>query len=234
LARWRWESRSPAVATGRADVAAYAAAEQQIATLDAQRGVDAPQVAAAVPDAGCPFSRAPSRTISRRGLLAGAASIAAVPLLGRASPAGAVLPLLPPTVSTALGAELPGVAKWVHGKHLRGARAPAVLGPFAEARFGRVFKALPDFDPDRVLIKMAGAIAETRDPQRDIPTENLDNPNMPSGSICLGQFIDHDMTHDTTPLGQQQVDPLATTNFESPQFDLSSVYGRGPLLDPQL
>jgi hypothetical protein len=53
-------------------------------------------------------------------------------------------------------------------------------------------------------------------------------------SSLLGQFIDHDMTRDETPLSQQQMDPKALTNFDTPFFDLGSVYGRGPALDPQL
>ena len=32
---------------------------------------------------------------------------------------------------------------------------------------------------------------------------------------------------------EQEVDPKGLVNFDSPFFDLASVYGRGPDLDPQ-
>jgi len=65
------------------------------------------------------------------------------------------------------------------------------------------------------------------------PTD-LDNPSIPAGFTFLGQFIDHDMTLDRTPIPEQQTDPNALTNFDTPLFDLGSIYGRGPTLDPQL
>ena len=42
------------------------------------------------------------------------------------------------------------------------------------------------------------------------------------------------MTFDQTPLTEQQVDPRGLTNFDSPLFDLGSVYGRGPQGSPEL
>jgi hypothetical protein len=42
------------------------------------------------------------------------------------------------------------------------------------------------------------------------------------------------MTLDRTPRPEQQLDPKGLTNFDGPFFDLASVYGRGPELDPQL
>lgn len=42
------------------------------------------------------------------------------------------------------------------------------------------------------------------------------------------------MTLDRTPVPLQQTDPHALTNFDSPLFDLGSVYGTGPTGDPQL
>ena len=54
-----------------------------------------------------------------------------------------------------------------------------------------------------------------------------------AGFTFIGQFIDHDITLDTTPLDQQQQDPDAKVNFRTPRYDLDSVYGRGPGDDPQ-
>jgi hypothetical protein len=50
----------------------------------------------------------------------------------------------------------------------------------------------------------------------------------------LGQFIDHDLTFDPTPIPAQLEDPDALTNFSSTRFDLDSVYGRGPGKNPKL
>jgi len=60
------------------------------------------------------------------------------------------------------------------------------------------------------------------------PGASLDNPAIPGGFTALGQFIDHDLTSDRTPLALAQADPLGVTNFRSPRFDLDSVYGGGP------
>ena len=59
------------------------------------------------------------------------------------------------------------------------------------------------------------------------------SPRLFAGFTFIGQFIDHDITLDTTPLDQQLADPDATVNFRTPRYDLDSVYGRGPAQDPQ-
>ena len=59
------------------------------------------------------------------------------------------------------------------------------------------------------------------------------SPRLFAGFTFIGQFIDHDITFDNTPLSQQQADPYATTNFRTPRYDLDSVYGRGPATEPQ-
>jgi hypothetical protein len=60
------------------------------------------------------------------------------------------------------------------------------------------------------------------------------NPKLTSGFTFVGQFVDHDITFDTTPIDQQEEDPDATTNFRVPRYDLDAIYGRGPSADPQL
>src|SRR5206468_11088719 len=59
------------------------------------------------------------------------------------------------------------------------------------------------------------------------------SPRLFAGFTFIGQFIDHDITLDTTPLNLQQEDPDATVNFRTPRYDLDSLYGRGPGSDPQ-
>jgi hypothetical protein len=61
-----------------------------------------------------------------------------------------------------------------------------------------------------------------------------ENDRIPAGYTYFGQFIDHDITFDPTPLGAKQVDRDALVDFRSPALDLDSVYGRGPADQPYL
>jgi hypothetical protein len=110
----------------------------------------------------------------------------------------------------------------------RGSDVVLTSGKAKEARFGAMFKTLDSYGPpDELLHQLAVQMGE---PAGAV----LDNPNVLAGDTFLGQFIDHDMTHDTTPMPDQQVDPKGLVNFDSPFFDLAVIYGRGPGLDPQL
>ena len=62
----------------------------------------------------------------------------------------------------------------------------------------------------------------------------LSNPDIPAGFTYLGQFLDHDMTFDTTPMPERRVDPQQIHNFRTPKLDLDSVYGDGPVAQPFL
>ena len=60
-------------------------------------------------------------------------------------------------------------------------------------------------------------------------TEPVDeNPTIPAGYTYFGQFIDHDITFDPTPLSDATIDPSALVDFRSPALDLDNLYGRGP------
>ena len=65
-------------------------------------------------------------------------------------------------------------------------------------------------------------------PPTKTPTRSLT-----SGFTFVGQFVDHDITFDTTKLDDQQSDPYATTNFRTPRYDLDAIYGLGPNANPQ-
>ena len=63
------------------------------------------------------------------------------------------------------------------------------------------------------------------------PLLNLNNPNNDThtaGVTFMGQFLDHDMTFDTTSRLGQPANPRSSPNARNPFFDLDSVYGDGP------
>ena len=98
--------------------------------------------------------------------------------------------------------------------------------------FGQMFPSLakkPLVVSDADLKKLADAMLDPtpNDPARD-------NLNIPSGFTYLGQFIDHDMTLDTSGIGERIDDPLTIENFRTPALDLDSIYGLGPGASPQL
>jgi hypothetical protein len=106
----------------------------------------------------------------------------------------------------------------------------ALSGHGDPGKFGRMFPALdPLFVGDDALADLAAAMKDA-----DPASADGDNANVPAGFTYLGQFVDHDITLDLTPLDEQEVDPLATQNFRSPGLDLDSLYGPGPALSPYM
>ena len=61
-----------------------------------------------------------------------------------------------------------------------------------------------------------------------------ENANIPAAYTYFGQFVDHDMTLDTTDFGQSQKDLGATIDFRTPALDLDCIYGSGPADQPYL
>lgn len=103
---------------------------------------------------------------------------------------------------------------------------------FKPGKFGRMF---PRLDPlaatDQSVIALGAAMIETAEMAAD---PGLDNTPVPAGFTYLGQFVDHDITFDTTPMPEARVDPLAIHNFRTPKLDLDSVYGNGPGAQPYM
>lgn len=160
---------------------------------------------------------------SRRGFLSAAAAGAAAPVVLSACPAAARAGTAPGTWAHALGAP-------------RGSDIAATVGRGREGRYGLLVRKAPAYGPpDDLLGELARAMTDPRGPAKD-PSDGdrWDNHDITAGYTFLGQFIDHDLTRDTTPLTQQAADPHGLRNSDTPQFDLSSVYGRGPAVDPQL
>ena len=75
------------------------------------------------------------------------------------------------------------------------------------------------------------ALVELMEGRRERLTRNQD---LPAGFTYLAQFIDHDLTFDPTPFTDRERDPHALVNFRTPRFDLDSVYGLGPEVQPYL
>ena len=186
----------------------------------------------------CPFSGAVAGTtrsgVSRRTVLAGLAGLAALPVLGGTAHAAPGRTPTPPR----LPARRPRATRGAHAVgNPRGSDIAVRAGRDKEARFGVMFKGLPAFSPpDALLTALAVSMSDGKAPLSDVKDSDVafDNPGMPAGYIYLGQFIDHDMTLDKTPLTQQQQDPRGMINYDTPRFDLGSVYGRGPAGSPEL
>jgi hypothetical protein len=155
------------------------------------------------------------RHFSRRKLLAGAAGLSAGAMFG-----GGQMPTVAHAAETGDG---------LHGVELRGMYL-TTKDRLAEGRFGAMFKRLPAFTPPDVLLTdLAKTMVE---PNTSDDFANT-SPRLFAGFTFIGQFIDHDITFDNTPLDLQQADPYATENFRTPRYDLDSVYGRGSAAEPQ-
>ena len=118
-------------------------------------------------------------------------------------------------------------------------------------RFGRMFLlppfALPTLAVTKALetLGQRGGLMDAGDqlaagPLQLIvdPALNTNNPNNAShtaGTTFMGQFLDHDMTFDTTSRLGRPADPRRSRRTGAiPYFDLDSVYGDGPRDRPQL
>lgn len=97
-------------------------------------------------------------------------------------------------------------------------------------KFGRMFPQLRPFTPsEKALSDLGEAMVDL-----DSESPDGDNTSVPAGMTYLGQFVDHDITFDTTSLQEVLVDPLAITNFRTPALDLDCLYGTGPSVQPYL
>jgi hypothetical protein len=67
-----------------------------------------------------------------------------------------------------------------------------------------------------------------------LSANNPNNPSHTAGTTFLGQFVDHDITFDTSSVMGVPTDPGSAPNGRTPSLDLDSVYGAGPVASPQL
>jgi hypothetical protein len=123
------------------------------------------------------------------------------------------------------------------GAFQRGLEAPHSRY-FASSKFGRLFPTLPPLslpgESDQGLIdrlrRLGGEAESPMFPASD--AQNPDNAKIPVGFVFFGQFVDHDVTLDTTSSLERQNDPEGLVNFRTPLLELDSVYGSGPSVTP--
>ncbi|AKJ29692.1 peroxidase family protein [Caldimonas brevitalea] len=108
--------------------------------------------------------------------------------------------------------------------------APQLAKP-KPGTFGHLFN-LPPFSPPSAALVDLGSPAG---PMFDLNAPENNNPNRePAGFTYLGQFIDHDMTLDRRPLQDAPVPLSELENSREPNLNLDSVYGGGPVANPEL
>lgn len=97
-------------------------------------------------------------------------------------------------------------------------------------RYGRILQA--GEPPTEELLGEVGVIAArmTSDLPGEIPTEGYSD----AGYAFLGQFIDHDVTFDSSSSLQRALDPHSLIDFRTPRLDLDSIYGGGLAQQPYL
>jgi hypothetical protein len=117
--------------------------------------------------------------------------------------------------------------------------------------FGRIFPTLPPFAPATDAVRAALADLGKPDGLLDasddlskgpvllitdltLSANNRNNPRHTAGTTFFGQFVDHDITFDTTSRLGVRTDPALSANSRTPSLDLDSVYGQGPVASPQL
>jgi hypothetical protein len=120
-----------------------------------------------------------------------------------------------------------------------------------EDRFGRMFPGLPPFAESSPKLEAAlieigkvGGILDANDALDRGPVDlivdpalSANNPNNTThtaGATFMGQFMDHDMTFDLTSRLGEATNPEDSQNSRTPALDLDSVYGGGPIADPDL
>jgi len=162
-------------------------------------------------------------TISRRTFLGG---------LGAGAIASAGSSLLGPNRAVA---QRPGPRVFVIREDRFGRMFPS-LRPFADSS-PRLLNALREIGKPGSLLDAgddlaAGPVALIVDPA--LSANNPNNTTHTAGTTFMGQFLDHDLTFDLTSRLGKPAEPTESPNERTPALDLDSVYGGGPLADPEL
>ncbi len=101
-----------------------------------------------------------------------------------------------------------------------------------ESAFTRLFpKRLAEYDPAALKTLASQMIGNAGDVASNDP-DGEENLAVPAGYTYFGQFVDHDLTFDTTSSLTDAND--GPTNLRTPRLDLDCVYGSGPDDQPYL
>ncbi|MBS8228539.1 peroxidase family protein [Vannielia litorea] len=135
--------------------------------------------------------------------------------------------------------------------HAKGPARPAFAprSKLYKGRFGRICPGLtpwapPGVPPEQIEAHFVGFANEHMTERPGLsPGEANDiadeleaefSSDIPAGYTYFGQFVDHDITFDPTPLGVELTDPEGLENFRTPRLDLDCVYGSGPHDQPYM
>ena len=99
-----------------------------------------------------------------------------------------------------------------------------------EDRFGRLFGGLPPLNTRSKELEALGAQDGPMDGGEDFDRTDT----VSAGQIFFGQFIDHDITLDTTTSLASVADESEVPNVRTPTLDLDNIYGMGPEATPFL
>ena len=175
----------------------------------------------------CPFSgqgaaagpESTGGTLSRRSMLTALAGLAVLPVVGGIGGTAQAAPRRPPVVPAA------------PRRPARATRAPtpsatraAATSPSGRAGTRRPGSASCSRTCRRSARPTGCCARWPRDERRQGAADRrqglsdvaFDNPGIPAGYIYFGQFVDHDMTLDKTPLTKRLQDPRAMRNYDTP------------------
>jgi hypothetical protein len=146
---------------------------------------------------------------------------------------------------------LSGGVAGAFARPVRAAPARSAYASTGSQTFGRLFPDLPAFakanpglDDAMLALGAQGGLLDAKDDLSAGPialitnpalsVNNPDNPTHTAGTHFVGQFIDHDITFDTSSKLGVTTDPFTSPNGRTPVLDLDSVYGDGPVGSPAL
>lgn len=115
-----------------------------------------------------------------------------------------------------------------HGHDNRGLEAGAMPG-VGYGRFGRMFRfSGRPLDDDLLQAIAAAMVKKDVSPPITVQEPVDENPAIPAGYTYFGQFVDHDISFDPSPISVDRADIAAMEDFRTPALDLDCLYGRGP------
>src|SRR5438132_2444873 len=134
------------------------------------------------------------------------------------------------SASLAVGSRLFGQTAKLSSKLNLLSFLPDQLSMNPTSYYTRLFVGRPGSTLDSPLEKGLEELGRKMTDDNDPKTDGVAN----AGYTYMGQFIDHDLTLDLTPLDQATSEMDRTPNFRTPFLDLDQLYGGGPNLSPFL